>query len=131
MAATPDTYHADDGHRHHHKPNFVSPWLFRANHKDIGTLYLILPGAGGLSGMPRRYPDYPAAFVGWNDVFSVAAYVSGIAFLAFLYARFCTFISKEHVTDSYWGAGATTLEWTQTSPPAFHTYLECHGSRKR
>ena len=22
------------------------------------------------------------------------------------------------------GAGATTLEWTQTSPPAFHTYLE-------
>ena len=25
---------------------------------------------------------------------------------------------------NYWGAGATTLEWTQTSPPPFHTYNE-------
>jgi cytochrome c oxidase subunit 1 len=78
----------------------------------------------GLSGMPRRYPDYPAAFAGWNYVSSIGAYIGGVAFLVFLYVCFRTFTSKVHVADNYWGEGATTLEWTQTSPPAFHTYLE-------
>src|SRR3954449_1297566 len=78
----------------------------------------------GLSGMPRRYPDYPQAFAGWNFVSSIGAYIGGIAFLVFLYVCYRTFTSKEHVADNYWGEGATTLEWTQTSPPAFHTYLE-------
>src|SRR6202167_4453532 len=78
----------------------------------------------GLSGMPRRYPDYPEAFAGWNYVSSVGAYISGAAYLVFLYVCFRTFTSKEHVADNYWGEGATTLEWTQTSPPAFHSWLE-------
>ena len=78
----------------------------------------------GLSGMPRRYPDYPEAFAGWNYVSSIGAYISGAAFLVFLYVCFRTFTSKEHVADNYWGEGATTLEWTQTSPPAFHSWLE-------
>ena len=78
----------------------------------------------GLSGMPRRYPDYPAAFAGWNFVSSMGAFISGVALLVFFYVCFRTFTSKEHVADNYWGPGATTLEWTQTSPPAFHTYAE-------
>jgi cytochrome c oxidase subunit I len=78
----------------------------------------------GLSGMPRRYPDYPTAFAGWNYVSSIGAYISGIAFLVFLYVCFRTFTSNERVADNYWGEGATTLEWTQTSPPAFHTFPE-------
>src|SRR6204780_3490007 len=53
----------------------------------------------GLSGMPRRYPDYPAAFAGWNFVSSIGAYISGVAFLVFLYVCFRTFTSKEHVAD--------------------------------
>ena len=51
-------------------------------------------------------------------------HISGMAFLVFLYVVFRTFTSKEHVADNYWGKGATTLEWTQTSPPAHHTFLE-------
>ena len=35
-----------------------------------------------------------------------------------------TFTSKEHVADNYWGEGATTLEWSVSSPPPFHTYAE-------
>ena len=61
---------------------------------------------------------------GWNYVSSVGAYISGAAFLVFLYVCFRTFTSKERVADNYWGEGATTLEWTQTSPPAFHSWLE-------
>jgi cytochrome c oxidase subunit 1 len=78
----------------------------------------------GLAGMPRRYPDYPAAFAGWNQVASYGAYVSGFSVLIFLYVVFRTFTSKQHVADNYWGEGATTLEWTVSSPPPFHTFEE-------
>jgi cytochrome c oxidase subunit I len=78
----------------------------------------------GLAGMPRRYPDYPDAFAGWNFVSSVGSYISGIGVLIFLYVLYRTFTSKEHLGDNYWGEGATTLEWTVTSPPPLHTFEE-------
>jgi cytochrome c oxidase subunit I len=78
----------------------------------------------GAAGMPRRYPDYPEAFAGWNFVSSVGAYISGLGYLVFFYVLYRTFASKEHVAANYWGDGATTLEWQQPSPPPFHTYAE-------
>ena len=78
----------------------------------------------GLAGMPRRYPDYPEAFAGWNGVASVGAFISGLSVLVFLYVVFRTFTSKERVADNYWGEGATTLEWSLSSPPPFHTFEE-------
>jgi cytochrome c oxidase subunit 1 len=57
-------------------------------------------------------------------VSSIGSYISGIAILVFLYVCYRTFTSKEQVADNYWGEGATTLEWTQTSPPAFHSFTE-------
>jgi heme/copper-type cytochrome/quinol oxidase subunit 1 len=65
-----------------------------------------------------------AAFAGWNFVSSIGAYISGIALLVFLYVVFRTLTSHEHVADNYWGAGATTLEWSVPSPPPFHTFEE-------
>ena len=78
----------------------------------------------GLAGMPRRYPDYPDAFVGWNAVASVGSYISAFSVVIFLYVIYRTFTSKVQVADNYWGEGATTLEWTVTSPPPFHTFTE-------
>ncbi|HVB66570.1 MAG TPA: cytochrome c oxidase subunit I [Acetobacteraceae bacterium] len=78
----------------------------------------------GAAGMPRRYPDYPSAFAGWNFVSSLGAFLSGFAFLVFFYVLFRTFTSKVAVADNYWGESATTLEWTLSSPPPFHTYEE-------
>ncbi len=59
----------------------------------------------GLSGMPRRYPDYPEAFAGWNFVSSIGAYISGVALLVFLYVVFRTFTSKEHLRRQLLGRG--------------------------
>ena len=78
----------------------------------------------GLAGMPRRYPDYPAAFAGWNYVSSIGAFIAGFSVLIFAYVAFRTFTSKQRVADNYWGEGATTLEWTVSSPPPFHTFEE-------
>jgi cytochrome c oxidase subunit 1 len=76
----------------------------------------------GLAGMPRRYPDYPNAFAGWNYVSSIGAYISGISTLIFFYVLFRIFTSKQVLADNYWGEGATTLEWTVASPAPFHSF---------
>jgi len=78
----------------------------------------------GLNGMPRRIPDYPDAFAGWNMVSSIGAYVSAAGVLLFLYVIYRTFAAGEKVGDNPWGEGATTLEWTVSSPPPFHTFEE-------
>ncbi len=76
----------------------------------------------GLAGMPRRIADYPDAFAGWNYVSSLGSYMSGLGVLIFLYGLFLAFQRKEKAADNPWGEGATTLEWTLSSPPPFHQY---------
>ncbi|MBN8976383.1 MAG: cytochrome c oxidase subunit I [Rhizobiales bacterium] len=76
----------------------------------------------GLSGMPRRYVDYPDAFAGWNLVSSIGAYITFFGVLIFLYGMALALIRKEKAADNPWGAGATTLEWTLSSPPPFHQF---------
>lgn len=76
----------------------------------------------GLSGMPRRYIDYPDAFAGWNLVSSFGSYISGFGVLIFLYGVLDAFMKKVPAGDNPWGAGATTLEWTLSSPPPFHQF---------
>jgi cytochrome c oxidase subunit 1 len=78
----------------------------------------------GLQGMPRRYPDYPDAFWGWNMLASWGSYLTFASSILFLYVVYKTFASKEEVAPNYWGEGATTLEWTLTSPPPFHAFEE-------
>ncbi|MEZ5848779.1 MAG: cytochrome c oxidase subunit I [Geminicoccaceae bacterium] len=76
----------------------------------------------GLAGMPRRIPDYPDAFAPWNMVSSIGAVISLVSVLFFFYVLYDLFTSKEKCADNPWGEGATTLEWTHSSPPPFHTY---------
>src|SRR3954454_2371158 len=76
----------------------------------------------GLSGMPRRYVDYPDAFAGWNWISSLGSYISGFGVLIFIYGVVQAFMRKERAADNPWGAGATTLEWTLPSPPPFHQF---------
>ena len=78
----------------------------------------------GLAGMPRRIPDYPDAFAGWNMISSLGSYISAVGVLLFLWICYRTFTVGERVGENPWGEGATTLEWTVSSPPPFHSYDE-------
>lgn len=53
----------------------------------------------GLSGMPRRIPDYPDAFAFWNSVASYGAWISFLSSVYFLY-----------VLARIWGAPAFQLQ---------------------
>ena len=78
----------------------------------------------GLSGMPRRIPDYPDAFAGWNYVASLGGFLSGFAGLFFFYVLYRVFRDKVPCPGNPWGEGADTLEWTLPSPPEFHSFEE-------
>jgi len=77
----------------------------------------------GFAGMPRRIVDYTDAYFAWNFVSSIGAYISGAGALLFLYLIYEAFKAKRHAPNNPWGPGATTLEWTLSSPPPFHQFL--------
>ena len=76
----------------------------------------------GLAGMPRRIPDYPDAFAGWNYISSLGGFLSGIASLFFIFVAIHTVTRGKKIGANPWGEGATTLEWTVASPAPFHTF---------
>jgi cytochrome c oxidase subunit 1 len=76
----------------------------------------------GLAGMPRRIADYPDAFAGWNDISSIGAYISALGLIVFFIGVAHAFVRGQRAADNPWGAGATTLEWTLSSPPPFHQF---------
>jgi cytochrome c oxidase subunit 1 len=76
----------------------------------------------GLAGMPRRIPDYPDAFAGWNLVSSIGSYISGFGVLIFFFCMYRAFANKVRAPANPWGPGATTLEWTLPSPPPYHQF---------
>lgn len=78
----------------------------------------------GLAGMPRRYADYPDAYAGWNYVSSIGSYISAFGVLIFFAVLIHAFVRSKQVANNPWGEGATTLEWTLTSPPPFHQFNE-------
>jgi cytochrome c oxidase subunit I len=76
----------------------------------------------GLAGMPRRYIDYPDHFAGWNAVSSYGSYISIAATVFFVVMTIYSLAAGRKAAANPWGEGATTLEWTVSSPPPFHTF---------
>nr|YP_009251025.1 cytochrome c oxidase subunit I [Pyrhila pisum]AMY96221.1 cytochrome c oxidase subunit I [Pyrhila pisum] len=76
----------------------------------------------GLNGMPRRYSDYPDAYMTWNIVSSMGSMISFVAAMKFL------FIVWEALTSNrvaiFVPSMASSIEWTQAYPPADHSFLE-------
>nr|AND96355.1 cytochrome c oxidase subunit 1 [Bubas bubalus] len=76
----------------------------------------------GLSGMPRRYSDYPDAYTTWNIISSIGSLISLVSIFLFLFIIWNSFssirksISPLNISSS--------IEWLQNLPPAEHSYDE-------
>ncbi len=76
----------------------------------------------GLAGMPRRIPDYPDMYAGWNYVSSLGAILTGGSVVFWLFIAVYTIFFGRKAAGNPWGEGANTLEWTLSSPPPFHQF---------
>ena len=76
----------------------------------------------GMQGMPRRYPDYAPAFEKWNSLATDGYMVMAASMVIFFVNIGYALIAGKKAAGNYWGEGATTLEWTLSSPPPFHQF---------
>ena len=76
----------------------------------------------GLQGMPRRYPDYTPAYAYWNEIATIGYMVMVASLVVWFINIIYAFTMGKKADDNYWGEGATTLEWTLSSPPPFHQF---------
>nr|YP_009691875.1 cytochrome c oxidase subunit I [Nortia carinicollis]QEG58668.1 cytochrome c oxidase subunit I [Nortia carinicollis] len=76
----------------------------------------------GLSGMPRRYSDYPDAFTLWNIISSIGSMISLMGILFLLFAIWEGFSSHRKAMGGL--NLVSSIEWLQNYPPAEHSYAE-------
>jgi len=91
----------------------------------------------GLAGMPRRIPDYPDAFAGWNAISSFGSIISVVATVLFGYIIYDIFINGKEVNNNPWAVPSyftsftqfenetdtsNTIEWTLASPIPLHAF---------
>nr|YP_010385127.1 cytochrome c oxidase subunit I [Elodes marginata]UPL65137.1 cytochrome c oxidase subunit I [Elodes marginata] len=76
----------------------------------------------GLSGMPRRYSDYPDAYTSWNVVSSIGSTISLIGVIMLLFIIWESLATNR--TLIYSNQMNTSIEWFQLTPPAEHSYSE-------
>jgi cytochrome c oxidase subunit 1 len=87
--------------------------------------------------MPRRIPDYPDAFSGWNAISSLGSLVSVLATILFGYIIYEIFSNDRITNNNPWAVipyftsdieysndnqQTNTLEWTLASPIPFHAF---------
>jgi len=93
--------------------------------------------------MPRRIPDYPDAYSGWNAVSSFGSLVSVVATVLFIYIIYNIFVNQNFSTSNPWQiiqyffglkAGkdnniinlesntGNTIEWTLFTPTPLHAF---------
>nr|ARH54902.1 cytochrome c oxidase subunit 1 [Campyloscelina sp. AH-2016] len=76
----------------------------------------------GLSGMPRRYSDYPDAYSMWNMISSIGSLISLSSIFYFIFIIWEAFSVQRFNMSSL--SLSSSIEWLQFFPPADHCYDE-------
>nr|YP_010610877.1 cytochrome c oxidase subunit I [Nabicerus dentimus]WAP91698.1 cytochrome c oxidase subunit I [Nabicerus dentimus] len=76
----------------------------------------------GLSGMPRRYSDYPDIYMSWNILSSMGSILSMISVMLMMFIIWESLISKR--VAMYSNNNLSSIEWLQKLPPEEHSYNE-------
>nr|YP_010535468.1 cytochrome c oxidase subunit I [Ixodes angustus]UYB78159.1 cytochrome c oxidase subunit I [Ixodes angustus] len=102
--------------------NFNSLWLkIQFYSMFIGVNMTFFPQHFlGLSGMPRRYSDYPDFFSKWNMISSFGSMISSVSVIFFIIIMWDAIQSKRLITMSHFSNSSN--EWQLNFPPAEHTF---------
>nr|ARH54066.1 cytochrome c oxidase subunit 1 [Anthrenus verbasci] len=76
----------------------------------------------GLSGMPRRYSDYPDAYTSWNVVSSMGSLISTLSVMFFIFIMWESLIMSRQTLCPL--NINSSIEWFHQTPPSEHTYSE-------
>lgn len=76
----------------------------------------------GLSGIPRRYSDFPDSFLLWNIISSIGSSISIIGILFFIFILWERIINLKKII--FPNQLNTSIEWLQKYPPEDHRYNE-------
>nr|AEH21227.1 cytochrome c oxidase subunit I [Himacerus nodipes] len=76
----------------------------------------------GLSGMPRRYSDYPDCYMSWNIISTIGSTISLISVIMFMMIMWESMVSKRMVIFPQ--NMLSNIEWLQNTPPSEHSYNE-------
>nr|WKD82388.1 cytochrome c oxidase subunit I [Frankliniella intonsa] len=76
----------------------------------------------GLSGMPRRYSDYPFLFEKWNKISSFGSIVSMVATILFIFILWESMASQRIVMMT--NKNNWSIEWKKSAPTKEHCFEE-------
>nr|YP_010872823.1 cytochrome c oxidase subunit I [Franciscoloa pallida]WGU50387.1 cytochrome c oxidase subunit 1 [Franciscoloa pallida] len=74
----------------------------------------------GLSGMPRRYIDYPDSYYSWNLLSSIGSFVTTCSVLFFIVCIYWSL--SEKMNCLFYSSSSSFLEWLIGIPPSFHAF---------
>nr|AJR19254.1 cytochrome c oxidase subunit I [Thremma gallicum] len=76
----------------------------------------------GLSGMPRRYSDYPDAYLSWNILSSLGSFISSVSLYLLFIIIWESMINKRIVIFNL--QMNSNIDWIQNNPPSEHSFNE-------
>ncbi|WP_454886254.1 cytochrome c oxidase subunit I [Sphingomonas oryzagri] len=76
----------------------------------------------GRQGMPRRIPNYTPEYEYWNHIATIGYMIMAASMAVFFVNIVYAFVAGKKAPANPWGEGATTLEWTLSSPPPYHQF---------
>ena len=133
---------------------YWSPQILGLNYNeklDQIQFWLIFIGANviffpmhflGINGMPRRIPDYPDAFAGWNYVASIGSFIALLSLFLFIYILYDQLVNglnnkvnnksviyakapdfvESNLIFNLNTVKSSSIEFLLTSPPAVHSF---------